>query len=1691
LVVGRTGSGKSLLGNSLAGLKIKAEVHDGRIVLNPVNPLLTVSHSLTESCTRYPGAISPNNNDLTYIDFPGCGDISGDQDRAAQDIAHAYFRKEVLEPVREYKILLVVLYEDLTQKSDLIFKTLNEVAENFCNSNLSCCLVVTKTPKDIDKAAIVQEITRLSALLGPDDPAVVALQEKLALAGNTPSLKEQITNILKERLQKAGNKKTQKLLQYLIDNAQSNIAFLSKPEKLGETNDVEKNIILKMLSQIPFVKKSADVGNAPVTLHQDKIENTLRALIDEKIVQEFGEKIKRATQQEFSLLLKNGTDKAAFEQYRNLLKAAYAQLSSPLGLKAYVQKIHDAMSLPEELIEEARKYDHLLQFLNEALSEEKRVKLQRNWLEKLGHVEIFKPYLQTLENVLAEPTITFSKSTGVITVQGCFIETAQVRRHLLLGIPNDLKKIEVYAAHTLLINEDLHLPGIHLTMMAPLWIIERERKINLNGVMGKSLHDKVGIGEPGKPGNPGQNGGHFLSLGRKVSTIDHGSLEVSACGGDGGPALYGGPGANGQNGLNLNGKTTTPSPYTWNLLDIVNPEHDRQGEFGRPTIPKTGWDFHEGAQNVDGPGKVGIIGFYGNPGTPGSDGGLGGTGGLGGHGGNIHFIVLSPFKIKQEINPGKPGKDGLGGNGGKAGTHGCDWCRKVEFSPALAARNPLYPVSYTAYYRPSTMPAAADGKTNNKDKNSKGRITPTKEIDHPAEDLFRYRSFLIQSSNIPSSIASNCLQFLEKSESCKEIMAFDSVEHFIKEYQGIETLYATNSIKCLPLYLSLSRRIIQTSSTIKDQTQLNYLQWLYTALYSKIRQLNTYHQSKLVVDIKQYLEIAVGDIERLKSFEGRLVVHTMKKTHSDYLQKKIQDSGRFLKKLFEEITLTKPRLEVAINKLLQEVQDAETLLVKRQAELNAGSYEIMKDVEAIQNKRLQLIELKAKDSNIRMATLGISAIGMALGIASGGAGAVAVAGLIGGGAQTIAHITQDPHLDAKQQLERLDRAQGRLDQQIADLKSRYDQLVQYEKQGPELICKAFDEFIKNIDSFQKTLHEKQVTELEFDHFAITQVFNELQGFIKNCTKSFEAQDDFKGIINRVQEAINTTFAIYGHIQEYREQAVFSAYLAELHLAPTGGNSHPLQSEIDKLQKIIHQNLILERYCSAVAAVKQWAFPFAQEFVTFADLKPFLEKATVPDFIQAVIQKIEELKKNMDLDTATFRPYRQAIFTDVHFGIGQQPPFCQWTCTGYLKQQLLQHNEISLASDVQEFPLSAVKFKSIYLRIQCANPSNQAQLNAALQHFEVHLTHPGVSFYKFKNDIYRIVNDGNGFKLVHDFSNPMVKNDIYNVLSKDSALSPYAEWKIQLKPKQTSAQKAPNLMKIFQDDPLILQLIGQGSYVDASMAELSSVNLAPYYIKIWETKSTVDGSVAQPQESDQQFPQASNLEKNNLAEDNQNAFNQRLSARYWYQAEDIRLIQSWLFKDKSNLFNIFQPMQIGHLKEQKRMDDIQKSLAENKPVIGIMNLGNLHWVTYCIFSLNGKVCAFYKDSLGGQGEAFRDALQQRFPKLEFKANQHREQLDGWNCGVFALRNMTIIADHWNTPNFGNFAKDFTTFANFCSLEQAIALRSQDFSNAYVNGLFQDIKKYDSANASVEVACERLNLTDPGDKQSVQAILKESK
>ncbi|CAF0923021.1 unnamed protein product [Adineta steineri] len=215
----------------------------------------------------------------------------------------------------------------------------------------------------------------------------------------------------------------------------------------------------------------------------------------------------------------------------------------------------------------------------------------------------------------------------------------------------------------------------------------------------------------------------------------------------------------------------------------------------------------------------------------------------------------------------------------------------------------------------------------------------------------------------------------------------------------------------------------------------------------------------------------------------------------------------------------------------------------------------------------------------------------------------------------------------------------------------------------------------------------------------------------------------------------------------------------------------------------------------------------------------------------------------------------------------------------------------------------------------------------------------------------------------------------------------------------------------------------------------------------------------------------NLLSSKKATSRKNAYNQAHTTE-WYTAEDIAQITSEWMKE----FNTsIEGKKLRTTQALGRQDNMSLSTVLNKVIdeykqekdtmfIIPLNIAGNHWVTVALVPDQEKHIVLYKDSLGEENQIEeRKEVEQIFriadlKNFKFKYNRSCEQSDGYNCGVFVLGNMKIMAEQLTTlENKKKFIENFENYENFVNQEKVAHLRKEIFPKMYALSLCKSFKR----------------------------------
>lgn len=1638
LIAGRTGSGKSTLGNLLLGCELRGVQMGVNFKYETIKPIFQISHSNVESCTACPNVHTVKGKE-TYIDLPGWDDSKG----APQDIANAFLRKEVLKNAKNIRMLLVVDYTDISKRGNYLVETFDNLLQFLGYADTtdapriqrlvdSMVLVISQAP-DMENAAVAKDVR--TYLLN-------YLARESNLSANGKSI---LARILRN-----------------TENPKWGVFSIPTSLGVGSKTRTEQARILKQLKDVVGVSKAdLDLQIRASSKHQGKIQSSLLYMIS-SLNKRFAPKI-------LEVIGKNLTDFYTGVEGEGALKtfqAKYEALISATESKTLFELLIDLSfrkgMFEEDFLKEAREKDECIKFLVDLLpkKEADKIPCRRDWITEFGIREQLKVWNKLLIDMTEDAKLTFSDRK--IVLQGYFPKTSQITKQIA-GYTG-IDEIVIHALHTVHIDENLSGPklsGVHVTIIAPKWEFRNTRIIDLTGAACAHTYPNpaspgVGPSDPGAdgaPGLPGGNGGHFFAIG--LVCADAEKLTVISNGGKGGPGQQGGQGRDGSNGAD------------------GAPKYDfcktKEGALCEGTAKTVGWEYVEWPPFDHGNKKYDIkLRNLGKPGRVGGNGGRGGAGGLGGRAGTIEFLSILDRKavLKSVAAAGRPGDDGIAGGVGIGGRTGRNWggTWHVGGDPDNGW-NEWYPVTY--HDEPGTGVSASSGippaETNDVGRQEPGPIMPFNALDH----LYRYRTFAITESN---PIIMEAMEiFRQRYDSHISLREKANLDRLIDESQKMEDFYTTLSdkSKALPLYTWMQERLQAFDSSGCNPTQIALLQCLYTNTLSKILQIQATSESRLIIDVKSFLALADANIKALDRLDHGVLVTAYERAYVDQINSKIQEADRFIQKLNEDIRVADKEIDDQIKKLLAEIKTLEETLGSKKEEISA--------------KKQKLKDLIEKRKICGALTIAVQAIGCCFPPVGPIVGAVASAGLsiyanseaapvLGGevinayideigkrgadgkihfdkaGDAALARVRAMTLLNAtvqavkpasgteEEQLKAMDKAMSDIDVQSKLLSA-------FKEQVSTTFTASLHSMVDDAVKMQRALQGKSKVALDFSKLAAKRAFENVKIQMKEATKAFASGDGFLTIVRQMEDAIDTSAQIYQQMEEYGERRQLVQYIARL-AAPT-----VTDPQIEVYKQKVQRNVVLEQYSRAVAAVKQWAFPFASLFISdFTNLQAFINAATIEEFMTLVKRQMALLRNKVEGSYAEIDSRIDTILWTGNFSKTEpNGSFYAWNYdeNGKEIRDFMRGERVALYADVARTSeqYSAIKFNQIELEITSSDPLVQMELEQELEGTIVELQHSGVSYYRHGGNIYQMTND-KGFTIKYRYSSkgPSDANEVFRKMKAGNfMLSPYTRWFIKL--------ENPNLFKKFSDQlsGIEIHLKGMGQYIYKDKAKTLPLNIDGYINNL-----LLQASTPIPAFLPLRAPLPS-LEGPVLGGD---AASRSDDPTYLYQGTDVHaIVQSRQLRADLDGFAFIQGMQADVL--TRKLDELIAIVNSGRTVLCVFNLSNVHWVTFAIIrKLDGQLAALYKDSFGNTNDDLFKLLRARI--TDFKYHPGIEQRgDGTSCGILALENMRIMANMLRT-NAAGFIANFERHP-FCSLERARELRRGDFARFYTDGVAEQARR----------------------------------
>lgn len=622
IIIGPAGSGKSTLIHCYAGIPLVAQEKEaGGFSLNPRNPRdllpgFMISHG-THVGTQAPCPWHDRENNNVYWDCPGFGDPRGE----LEEIVNSVSIHQLFENSSNARIILAIPEAKLEDGHSKDFKDLlNHIAKFFpITGQLEKSLYLVVTKQDRIKPEI-----------------------KLRIIHDETNSKK--TGSLTPR--------AKELLSFLVQN-RSRIASFPYPRQEG---DYQLNITP------PFFLPHLGAENLGVRITLTPEAKSLTEQLARKLNGEICETTKAGIRNHVEEMIENNRSLARI--LRTDLNNLFRELDD-LRPRIHENPMELANFRDQQFFD--RSVRRNIEDINFLRNINREIACDINSWNEAVAVAIHPFY--HFGNPLPHPVFV----NGVLHLRGALLGSSDIQE--VTRNRQDINSVNVVAEHTLYFDQNITIPGVHLTLEAPHWKIIDRKTINISGVAapeynprkaenGRQISNDRPLefhernGKNGDKGMTGGPGGNFTGIGQDFENLE--GLTINTSGGRGGKGQEGGDGANGQNGLDGAQRRSVRKRTKGFCIErskvkcVSAKDYVEKGAKLLFTLNKKYREIYE------------------SRGTDGADGGNAGRGGPGGDGGQAGEVLINdrPPQLILLRNPGGVGDPGVRGRAGQGGKHG-------------------------------------------------------------------------------------------------------------------------------------------------------------------------------------------------------------------------------------------------------------------------------------------------------------------------------------------------------------------------------------------------------------------------------------------------------------------------------------------------------------------------------------------------------------------------------------------------------------------------------------------------------------------------------------------------------------------------------------------------------------------------------------------------------------------------------------------------------------------------------------------------------------------------------------------------------------------------------------------------------------------------------------------------------------
>lgn len=275
-------------------------------------------------------------------------------------------------------------------------------------------------------------------------------------------------------------------------------------------------------------------------------------------------------------------------------------------------------------------------------------------------------------------------------------------------------------------------------------------------------------------------------------------------------------------------------------------------------------------------------------------GGWGGDGGKGGNGGRAGFVKIFELgkssSIASNIATGTQGDNGsVGSNGSKPGKVTLTYERTTSSS-----RSGPHSFGRWINISPGSDDSCPDRPSSNSTNDNGIKNPEDASTYEPAIPINAFQVFLRENQKDHLK-RDDIAAFVEQIHDSNAVLNNYTTLGFADELQSLEKQFfdLENYVKLAPYYRSVSQRIetFVKNNLPKDKKVFSYL---YAAALGKYLALNSADVPNLIIDIRQYLDIAIGTIKKVEKATRVSIIDENKNSFKKITENKIAEATSFI-----------------------------------------------------------------------------------------------------------------------------------------------------------------------------------------------------------------------------------------------------------------------------------------------------------------------------------------------------------------------------------------------------------------------------------------------------------------------------------------------------------------------------------------------------------------------------------------------------------------------------------------------------------------------------------------------------------------------------------------------------------------------------------------------------------------------------